>query len=59
MLLASQKPSMFAYFKHLHKNSCKVLMVQLIFNFFKIKLENFYTDDRKFYYVTLDCVKVI
>ena len=29
--LALQKPSLFAYFVHPYKNSCKVLMVQLIF----------------------------
>ena len=51
---------MFVYFTHLHKNSCKVLIVQPIFDFFilKIKLENFYTDN-EIYNVILNCVKVM
>ena len=31
LVLALQKPSLYAYFAHPYKNSCKVLMVQLIF----------------------------
>ena len=30
----SRKPSMFAYFTHIHEKSCKLLIVQPIFDFF-------------------------
>ena len=35
---------MFAYFIHLHKNSCKVLIVQQMFDCTTIMLGNFCTD---------------
>ena len=38
-----RKSSMFTYFTHLHKNSCKVLIDQIIFDFFVPK--NFYSDN--------------
>ena len=49
---SSNKPfmtrlSMFAYFTHVHKNSCKVLIAHLISSIIR-KLKNFYTSTKSF-----------